>query len=313
MTSSCAMLVLILALLGAAMAAAAGGGDVVSYSYPAFDAATTRDGSLFAGTNLSVLTSARLLFEQDQFFSEFNASEGFLLLSDEVDVWCGGAGAPAREASFNTSFTVGAGASPDPVAVAFVLLLDRYPTLNDPAGLRGKNVSAADGGGGDGNATNSLVAVQVGTVMSYVRDSPNVGLNVTVTPNRTAAPSGGSTVWIQYRAVEHRLSVHVAAAGEPRPARALLDVPLRLAGDRTTQTALVGFFAAEIRDIIVGVRDWELTVERLHRDGGGKKSTSWLAILLAVLGSVTGTAAMVSVVVFCFVIKRRRRDMEPKQ
>ncbi|KAB8094661.1 hypothetical protein EE612_021912 [Oryza sativa] len=302
------MMLVVLALLGVATAAAAAAGDVVSYSYPAFNATTTRDDSLVAATNASILTTARLLFDPD-FPHGFNVSEGFLLLSGDIDVWrdgVGSAGAPAREASFNTTFTVVAAASP----VAFVVLLDRYPPLLDQSGLRGSNVSSA-ADGDDGNATNSLVAVEVGTVKSYGRESPDVGLNVTVTPNRTTAPSG-STVWIQYDAVEHRLSVHVAAVGEPRPSNALLDVPLYLAGGRTTQTALVGFFGGTIGDIIVGVRGWELTVERLRGDdgGGGKKRTSWVVILLAVVGSVAGVAAMVSVLVCRFV--RKRRHTEPK-
>uniref|UniRef100_A0A0D3FRW8 Legume lectin domain-containing protein n=1 Tax=Oryza barthii TaxID=65489 RepID=A0A0D3FRW8_9ORYZ len=289
------MMLVVLALLGVATAAAAG--DVVSYSYPAFNATTTRDDSLVAATNASVLTTARLLFDPD-FPHDFNVSEGFLLLSGDIDVWrdgVGSAGAPAREASFNTTFTVAA--SPG-APVAFVILLDRYPPLLDRSGLRGSNVSSA-ADGDDGNATSSLVAVEVGTVKSYGRESPDVGLNVTVTPNRTTAPSG-STVWIQYDAVEHRLS------------NALLDVPLYLAGGRTTQTALVGFFGGTIGDIIAGVRGWELTVERLRGDdgGGGKKRTSWVVILLAVVGSVAGVAAMVSVVVCRFV--RKRRHMEPK-
>uniref|UniRef100_A0A0E0KM47 Legume lectin domain-containing protein n=1 Tax=Oryza punctata TaxID=4537 RepID=A0A0E0KM47_ORYPU len=300
------MMLVVLALLGVVTAVAAAG-DVVSYSYPAFNATTTRDDSLVAATNSSILTTARLLFDPD-FLHDFNVSEGFLLLSDTIDVWLdgvGSAGAPVREASFNTTFTV---ASPDH-PVAFVILLDRYPPLYDRSGLRGNNVSSA-ADADDGNATNSLVAVEVGTVKSYARESPDVGLNVTVTPNRTA-PSG-STVWIQYDAMEHHLSVHVAAAGEPRPSKALLDVPLYLAGGRTTQTALVGFFATTIRDIIVGVRGWELTVERLRGDdGAGKKSTSWLVILLAVVGSVAAVAAMVSVLVCRFVLKRPH--MEPKQ
>uniref|UniRef100_A0A0D9XIC8 Legume lectin domain-containing protein n=1 Tax=Leersia perrieri TaxID=77586 RepID=A0A0D9XIC8_9ORYZ len=285
------MLLLVLALLLCAGTATAADGDVVSYSYPAFNATTTRDDSLIAATNTTVLTTARLLFDSE-FPHDFNVSEGFLLLSDTIDVWpdaTGSAGAPAHEASFNTSFTI---SSRDP-PVAFVVLLHRLPPIYGPAD---------DGDGDDGNATNSLVNVRVGTVMSY-------GLNVTVTPNRTAPSS--TTVWVQYNAVVHQLSVYVAVAGEPRPPGALLKMPLYLAGGRTsTQTALVGFFAAAIRDIIVGVRDWELTVERLGGDGG-KKGTSWLVILLAVLGSVAASAAVVSVLVCRLMHKRRRaRDME---
>jgi hypothetical protein len=268
---------------------------------------------------MTVATPASLLFQPERPFPEVNVSEGFLLLPDMIDLWRAGArdgGPPAREASFNTSFTVESSASP----VSFVILMDRFPTFNNPVGLRGANDSAT--GAAVPNATaDGLAAVEVGTVKSYAPDSPDVGLNVTVTPKGTAA----AAVWVEYDAVAHLLHVYVGAAGgEPRPSRALLDTPLSLAGQGiaqtspfgvfvgrgTTETALVGLFAGQVRDIFVGVRDWDLTVDRL--DGKKKKGTSWWVILIAVLGSVAAAIAIVSMVVWCFVSRRRARNMEPK-
>lgn len=231
-------------------------------------------------------------------------SEGFLLLPDTVDVWRAGAGGgllPAREASFNTSFTVESSANP----VSFVLLLDRFPLFNSRTGLRGANGSAA--AVPDANATDSIAAVEVGAVRSYEPESPDVGLNVTVTPKGNRAVA----VWVGYDAAAHLLRVYVAAGGAPRPPGALIDARLSLAGRRTTQTAMVGFFAATVRDVFLGVRDWDLTVDML--DAGGKKRTSWWVILIAVLGSVAATAAIVTLVVRYFVSRRRTRSMEPKQ
>ncbi|XP_047052474.1 uncharacterized protein LOC124658072 [Lolium rigidum] len=291
--------------------------DVESYSFPVFNVNTTDN--LVVATNMSVITPASLLFQPERPFPEVNVSEGFLLLPDMINLWrAGGAGGPpAREASFNTSFTVESSASP----ISFVILLDRYPTFNNPVGLRGANDSAA--GAAVPNATaDGLAAVEVGTVKSYAPDSPDVGLNVTVTPNGTAA----AAVWVEYDAAAHVLHVYVGAAGgEPRPSRALLDTPLSLAGRQgspqtspfgvfvgqgTTETTLVGLFAGTVRDIFVGVRDWDLTVDRL--DGKKKKGTSWWVILIAVLGSVAAAIAIVSMVVWCFVSRRRARNMEPK-
>lgn len=121
---------------------------------------------------------------------------------------------------------------------------------------------------------------------------------VNITPTGGTAPGGGGgggarAVWIEYDAAKHRLSVYVAAAGEPRPAAALLDARLGLAGRRTTETAMVGFFASAIQDVLVGVRDWNLTVDRLDTsEGGGRKegAACWVFVLLAVLGSVAATA-----------------------
>ncbi|KAG0524903.1 hypothetical protein BDA96_06G008500 [Sorghum bicolor] len=281
-------LVLLLVVVGAAAisVAAAAAADVDSFSYPVFDATTTQD--LVAGSNTSILTPASLLFNQDALFAEFNRTEGFLLLSRTVDVWrVGTGGAPAFEASFNTSFALSGGAP-----VAFVVLRDSYPTLYGTGGLRGfANYSAsdADDGATSRNASGSLVSVEAGPVRSYGPDSPAVGLNVTVTPNDARV-----AVWIEYDAGVHRLSVYVAGAGDARPATALLDPPLGLAGERTTEKAMVGFFAGAVQDILVGVRDWNLTVDRFFDSSGGgdgwKKGTSSWVILLAVLGSVAAMA-----------------------
>ncbi|KAM0909673.1 hypothetical protein ACQ4PT_014672 [Festuca glaucescens] len=317
MASSPKLTALALVLLCAATIMAASSTaaeDVESYSFPAFNVNTTDN--LLVATNTSVVTPASLLFQPERPFPEVNVSEGFLLLPGTINLWRVGAGAgepPAREASFNTSFTVESSASP----VSFVILLDRFPTFNNPVGLRGANDSAS---GAVPNATaDGLAAVEVGTVKSYAPESPDVGLNVTVTPNGTAA----AAVWIEYDAVAHLLHVYIGAGGEPRPSRALLDTPLSLAGEGTaqtslvgvfvgqgtTETALVGLFAGTVRDIFVGVREWDLTVDRLDSK---KKGTSWWVILIAVLGSVAAATAIVSLVAWCFVSRRRASNMEPK-
>lgn len=300
-------------LCAATIMAAPATADVESYSFPVFNINTT--GNLLVATNKSVLAPASLLFQPELPLPEVNASEGFLLLPDTIDVWRAGArGVPTGEASFNTSFTVESSASP----VSFVILLDRFPAFNNPVGLRGANDSAT---GAVPNATaDGLVAVEVGTVKSYALESPDVGLNVTVTPNGTAA----AAVWIEYDAVAHLMHVYVGAAGGPRPSKALLNTPLSLAGQGTAQSSLIGFFAGQgttenafvglfagkVSDIFVGVRDWDLTVDSF--DGKKKKRTSWWVILIAVLGSVAAAAAIVSMVVWCFVSRRRTRSMEPK-
>ncbi|TVU06927.1 hypothetical protein EJB05_46963, partial [Eragrostis curvula] len=268
-------------------------GDVVSYSFPAFDATTTE--SFVVATNSSILRPASLLFGSPSLFPESNRSEGFLLLSQTVDVWRGDPGSITDiEASFNTSFTLLADAAP----VSYVVLKDSFPPLNSPGGLRGAaNQTMLPGGPVPSNATGSLAFVQVDGVRSYSYgpDSSAFGLNVTVTP-RGAAPAGGRAVWIEYRAAVRRLYVYVAGAGEPRPADALLVIPLGVQGPWDTEAAFVGFFAGTIRDVIVGVRDWKLTVDRFPVGDGKTKGTSWWVILLAVLGSVAAAAAIVTVV-----------------
>jgi hypothetical protein len=249
-------------------------GDVVSYSFPAFNATTTDN--LVVVTNSSIVTPASLLFDPGLFVNtttDFNASEGFLLLPSTIDFW---RPADDLEASFSTSFTVAAGAAP----VSFVVLKNRFPTFkpfNQPSGLRGAaNYSRSAGGPVRTNATaGSLAFVEVDAVRSYGPDVPTASLNVTVTPRVGAA-----------------LAVYVAGAGEARPVKALVNTSLGVDGHWTTETASVGFFAATIRDIFVGVRDWNLTADRFPVSAGvtanGKKGMSWL--LLAVLGSMAATS-----------------------
>ncbi|TVU06910.1 hypothetical protein EJB05_46946, partial [Eragrostis curvula] len=270
-------------------------------------------GSFVVATNSSILTPASLLFGSPaSLFPEFNHSEGFLLLSQTVDMWRDDPSSITDlEASFNTSFTLLAGAAP----VSYVVVKDSFPPLNAPGGLRGAaNQTMLPGGPVPSNATGSLAFVEVDGVRSYSPDSSAFGLNVTVTP-RGAAPGGGRAVWIEYRTAVRRLSVYVAGAGEPRPVDALLVMPLGVQGPWDTEAAYVGFFAGTIRDVIVGVRDWKLTVDRFPGGDGKTKGTSWWVILLlAVLGSVAAAAAIVTVVVCYFQMRRRRQlNMDPQK
>jgi hypothetical protein len=128
-------------------------------------------------------------------------------------------------------------------------------------------------------------------------------------------------VRLEYNASVHRRSVYV---GDSTPAP--LDAPLDLAGRLPAQDALVGFFAPTVRDVVVGVSGWELTVDAVPHDDGNAGSprhvvddeqsarlspSSRLAILLAVLGSVAAVCvAVVSVMLYRVVSRRRAVDME---
>uniref|UniRef100_A0A8I6WFW3 Legume lectin domain-containing protein n=1 Tax=Hordeum vulgare subsp. vulgare TaxID=112509 RepID=A0A8I6WFW3_HORVV len=327
------LLLLLLAQLSAAVASSFSGYSY--YSFPVFDGKATTDGVVVA-TNSSMLAPATFLFDA-QLFPEFNQSEGFVLLSRPVALWRVAADADGvrEEASFNTSFTVDLddGGSD---AVSFVVLLDSFPPLNirnDRHGpRRGTNGTAVPvAAAAVTNATNGIATVEVGSVSSYgPRPPPGVGLNVTVTPNRSSSGANTSqlAVRIEYNAAAHRLSVYAHdTAAEDSPvndtAALLFDAPLDLAGRLPAQAALVGFYASTVRDLVVGVHDWELTVDSLADgdvvgDGPRRHSTSssssWLVILLAVLGPVAAVAAVVvSVMVYLVVARRRAVDMEVQQ
>ncbi|XP_048568162.1 probable L-type lectin-domain containing receptor kinase S.5 [Triticum urartu] len=278
--------------------------DVVAYSFATINS-TTADG-LTVVTNQSQVVSGPTLFGIDHpTLSAVNESAGFVVLSRTVELWRGGDGrqGPPRQASFNTSFTMD-GTSP----VAFVVLLDRFPTY------KGKFISVTTFVSGPGDPTergsNRFATVEVGTVKSYAPESPRVGLNVTVTPSG-ATPM--VTVWIDYHAVLSRLGVFVAPTGRTKPREQLVgDSAVNLTG-RTNQSAFVGFSASRVAYVLSGVRGWDLTVERFspaaEKDDNKK---SWLVILLAVLGSVASTAAVVAAVGFYYNSRYRRwkKDLE---
>uniref|UniRef100_A0A0D9ZGD4 Legume lectin domain-containing protein n=1 Tax=Oryza glumipatula TaxID=40148 RepID=A0A0D9ZGD4_9ORYZ len=282
------LLVLLLAVSGSPAMA-----DVVSYSFAAVGGGRAASNGLVVATNSSILSPATFLFDAQLFPEKYQMrvgsaavdalrSDGFLLLADTLQLWRAAAAGmpPALEASFNTTFTFLSS------AIAFILLLDSFPPL---ASHRG--VSAPTDGGAmtttNPNATGSLATVEVGTVNSYGR------------------------------AVEHHLWVYVAAAGEARPAKSVIDLPLNLPGRRITQRAFVGFFAGTVRDAVLGIRDWNLTVDRIPGDGRlqredvdeqvkkGTPPSPWLVALLAVLGAVAAVVTVASVVV-CYMVSRRR-------
>ncbi|OEL31631.1 hypothetical protein BAE44_0007351 [Dichanthelium oligosanthes] len=287
----------------------AAAGDVISYNFPALDDGQPGDDGLVVATRSFSLSPASFLFDA-LIFPAFNSSKGFVLLSQPVQLWAAATDDTdtqlIREASFNTSFTVH-GVS----TVAFVILLDSFPPLaGHPTGPT-DNSSMLTGSSGP-NASNNLAAVEVGAVTSYGLQSPDVGLNITATFNTTA--SGSCTVWIEYNAVAHHLSVYVAAAGETRPLQAILDASLILTSRYITQNAFVGFFAATVRDVMDGVRNWELILDKFPGTGGGnvedsRMATPFLLILLVVLGSLAAMVCIVSVVV-CFCISRRREELK---
>jgi hypothetical protein len=239
----CAAHKLALLLCGATMFRAVAG-EVSSYSIPAFNA-TTDDKFYIVSTEWTGwVTTGILSYNSLEYPAEYNTttSEGFVFLSNAVDFWRSGV-----EASFRTSFTLVAGAAP----VSFVVRGGSYNMVMAPRGPTPANATAAD-----------LAVVEVRGLRSNCSSClPDAGLNVTISP--IAAVPGDRTVWVDYRAAEHRLFVYVTQAGEPRPTKDLLNIgmPHGMQGNWTTATAPVGFFAAKLGDIISGVRDWTLDVE----------------------------------------------------
>ncbi|TVU23690.1 hypothetical protein EJB05_26069, partial [Eragrostis curvula] len=278
------MLPLLLLCIFCAVAA----GEVVTHNIPAFNAAT--DDQYYIQLTKSGLTTS-VIGGYDSFLSSpgSNTSEGFVLLSNNVDFWRSGV-----EASFSTSFTLVAGAGPVSFAVrgisTNIIMAPRAPA---PA-----NASAA-----------GLAFVEVGGLNPGCSCLSDAGLNVTVLPTG----AGGRTVWVDYRAAdEHRLYVYVAGSGEPRPANNLLNIsmPHGVEGNWTTATAPVGFFAAKVGDVMVGVRDWNLAVDSNLPVDHSKGPNTLVVVLSAVLGSAAAIAISTIAVYFYFNSKYRRWSKE---
>lgn len=253
-----------LVLCATAISGAAADG-VVNYRIPSFNTTTTTV-SVRVATNSSVYT-----LDPGRHDPELDRSEGFLLLAPRVVIWRAGVdGKPPFQASFNSSFAVG-GVKP----IAFVLF-DSIPF-----------------GGGEENIplyasanVTGVAEVQVGPVRSIFHPD---GLNVTVTPE---TPRGGEVaVWIEYRAIVQSLSVYVGNGSQTKPSKPVVNTTINLSvwwPQTTNETqAYTGFYAGTIRDVISGVRDWNLTVDKLPEESVAtrNKGTPWLVVLLTVFGS----------------------------
>ncbi|XP_044405757.1 uncharacterized protein [Triticum aestivum] len=158
-------------------------------------------------------------------------------------------------ASFNTTFTVDVDGG-DSDAASFVVLLDSFPSVNignEKYGPRRNTSNSVVLAASMPNATNGLANVEVGSVSSYgPRPPPGVGLNITITPNRSSpADTSQLAVRIEYDAPTHRLSVyaHDTAADYPPVndrTTLLLDAPLDLADCLPAKAAPVGFYDSTV-------------------------------------------------------------------
>lgn len=194
--------------------------------------------------------------------------------------------------------------------VAFVVFLDRFPTMLSDHGLRGPPSNISPATNDTTNGSNSFAAVEIGTVRSYLAEIPGAGLNVTITPNNSN--QGVLAVWIDYYPRFNYLAVSVGAPGQPK----LLNDPVARNQNVTlhiNQTAFVGFFADKVSTVLGNIRDWNLTVEGLPvPDDGKNKGKPWKVILPSVLGSVGVTAAIGAALAVYFNSKYRRwrKDLE---
>ncbi|TVU23652.1 hypothetical protein EJB05_26031, partial [Eragrostis curvula] len=264
-------------------------GQVITRSIPAFNAST--DNQYYIVLTKYGFDIERIFSSYDNFktYAGSKTSKGFVFVLNGVNFWRSGV-----EASFSTSFTLVAGAAP----VSFVVSMAHL--TNASMAPRGPDLTNARAAG--------LAFVEVSGLATGFSCLSDAGLNVTVSPTG----AGGRAVWVDYSAAVQRLCVYVTRAGEPKPANYLLNIsmPHGVEGNCTSATAPVGFFAAKVGDVMVGVRDWNLTVDLNLPVDHSKGPNTLVVVLSAVLGSVAAIAISTTALYFYFNSKYRRWSKE---
>ncbi|KAK3125490.1 hypothetical protein QOZ80_7BG0605610 [Eleusine coracana subsp. coracana] len=275
-----ALLLLLLCAASTTISVAVAAGDWFTYSIPAFTG-TSKD--LMVLTNMTyVHSSLESLTPQEL------SGEGIVQLSQFVEFW---RPTDDLEASFNTRFTLITREAP----VSFIVLEERR-LPGGPVSPGGPNPTRANG---------SLAFVMVDAVRSYGPQKLTASLNVTVTPHGSAT---AVTVWVEYQAYEHLLSVYVSQIGELRPPNALVNTSLGAGGHWSTANASVGFFAGRISVLNAGVQDWNLTVVfPLSSNSDGSRGLSFAAILSLVLGLAAAITIITATAVYLYLNSKYRR------
>ncbi|KQK00999.1 probable L-type lectin-domain containing receptor kinase S.5 [Brachypodium distachyon] len=179
----------------------------------------------------------------------------------------------------------------------------------------------------DGNATNGFAAVELDAVKQpYDPDDNHVGIDVNgvrssrhaasltpfgihLAPNDIKVDDGNYMVWVEYNGTSRHVWVYMAKNGS-RPGTAVLDAPLDLSAVLLGKKAFFGFSASTgVQYQLNCVLMWNMTVEVLPDDGGGKTSkpvlTGWKLGL--VVGVPSAVALAFVLLAGLYVVKRRRK------
>ncbi|TVU07027.1 hypothetical protein EJB05_47066, partial [Eragrostis curvula] len=147
-------------------------------------------------------------------------------------------------ASFNTSFTMSVSRSQQRNDDDGGLLLEVLPSVRDQFD-RTNYYSLVR------TTTSSNISVDIGTLEYYYEQSTR-GVYVSIAPASTAK----HTVWVDYDAVRHNLSVYIVdGSGKPKPEQAALHAPLDI-------------------DRILG--GWNVTADSWRVTGGRRRIVGWL-------------------------------------
>ncbi|XP_066345295.1 probable L-type lectin-domain containing receptor kinase S.5 [Miscanthus floridulus] len=246
-----------------------------------------------------------------------------------------------QEASFNTTFTMSISGSRDYTAAGRAgreddgLLLEVLPGHVSNSGFDRAIYSPFC------SATSGNISVEIGK-LQYYYDQDSFGLYVSIAPALTANTTAVNyTVWIEYDAKQHNLSVYVDDEGKAKPEQATVHAPHNISavvtdvvewyqnyyGDsRTTRVrgfgSRFGLFASKNRllpSLQPVVYSWNLTMERLLPTSptsgfdGRRRRVGWFLarVLPPVLAAAAATAIVVAVAC-CLASRYRALTMKLK-
>lgn len=228
---------------------------------------------------------------------------------------------PKLEASFNATFTMSANTSRrGDGGLMFGILppvLDGFHRATY-ASLARSRTTFPDG--------RRVVAIEVSQA-EYYYSQGSTSMYVSIEPEPNATSMAIYTVWIDYNAAAHNLSVYVVEGGKPKPGEATLHMPLNVSDVvRSPQglTCYFGLFASKSRFLPTCqavVYSWNITMEKLppepmfrepmpepmvpEPNHGRELRREFFAILLTVVLPVAVTTAIVFVAA-CYFLSRYR-------
>ncbi|CAO2041715.1 unnamed protein product [Urochloa humidicola] len=213
-----------------------------------------------------------------------------------------GHGPLSQEASFNTSFTMSVSRLRDPTAVEgdddSGILFEVLPGDNYRDGLdRAIYFPVA-------STTSGNISVEIGNLEYYYYQG-DFAVYVSIAPSpmqNLTSPPAKYTVWIDYEAKQHNMSVYVDDEGRAKPVQATLYAPINISAINTFYEYSFGLFASKNRlspSCQPVVYSWNLTVDRLSFAFTGRRHRiGWYLVRVLVVILAAAAAAMVFAVVY---------------
>jgi hypothetical protein len=127
--------------------------------------------------------------------------------------------------------------------------------------------------------TRGNISIEIGT-QEYYYDQSTRGVYVSIVPAWTT-PAANHTVWVDYDAEGHSLSIYINSGGMPKPGHAMLHTPLDIEGivGRGNLYKYFSLFASKNRSLPscqLVIYSWNVTANRLVITSTGDRCIGWL-------------------------------------